>query len=206
MRTFLFLTTKTTGLDTEKDRILQLSTRLVVHKETQDSSLLIRPSGFAIPAAAIKVHDISDRVATTQGVGIGQALELLMKQLRQAEIIIGHNIAYDIEILLAQARRVGRQDIIELLTPPLFGFNGGTCAAVCIQRLAADYLRHLGEPASLSDTKLTIVYQKLFGEELVGAHDALADAIACQRIYEFLSTFQLEQGVEFLSDIVCFED
>jgi DNA polymerase III epsilon subunit-like protein len=183
MRTFLFLTTKTTGIDTEKDRILQLSTRLVVHKETQDSSLLIRPSGFATPAAAIKVHGISDRVATAQGVDIGQALELLMKQLRQAEIIIGHNIAYDIKILLAQARRVGRQDIIELLTPPLFGFNGGACAAVCIQRLAADYLRHLGE-------------------ELVGAHDALADAIACQRIYEFLSTFQLEHKLEFGADIV----
>jgi DNA polymerase III epsilon subunit-like protein len=206
MRTFLFLTTKTIGLDPEKDRILQLGTRLVDCKATHDFCQIVHSNSFSISAKAANIDGISDRVSTDQEPSIGQVLGLLQKNLRQAEIIIGHNIARDLAIISAEARRAGWQDIQALLTHPHFGFDGGALVAICTRQLAADYLRHLGETPSRSNTKLISIYRRLFEEELVGTHDALIGAIASQRIYSFLSAFQVESGVQFSSDIICFED
>lgn len=206
MRTLLFLDTETTGLDTGKDRVVQLSTRLVSASGTQDYNQLVRPENFAIPAAAVKIHGITEQVATLQGASIAQVLEAFSAQLDQADIIVGHNVEYDIAMIIAEAKRSGNHDLVATLTHPRFGLNGGVRAAICTQRLAADYLLAIGENPSHSNTKLTTIYRKLFGEELTGAHDALVDAIACQRIYRFLSNFQVEHSLQFPSDIVCLED
>jgi len=206
MRALLFLDTETTGLDTGIDRIVQLSTRLVSASGTQDYNQLVRPENFAIPAAAVKVHGITEQVATLRGTSIAQVLEEFSAQLNHADIIIGHNVKYDIAIIIAEAKRSGYHDLVATLTHPRFGLNDGVRAAICTQRLAADYLFSAGEEPSRSNTKLTAIYRRLFGEELTGAHDALVDAIACQRVYTFLNDFQMKHSLQFPSDIVCLED
>lgn len=206
MRALLFLDTKTTGLDPGKGRIVQLSTRLVSPVGSQDDNQLVRPENFAIPATATKVHGITAQVASLHGTSITQVFEDLSRQIEQADIIVGHNVEYDIAIIIAEAKRSGCHDLVATLTHPKFGLDGGRRAAICTQRLAADYFRFLGESPSLSDTKLTTVYQRLFQEELVGAHDALVHVIACQQVYNHLRGFQRKHGVEFGADIVCFED
>ena len=206
MRTFLFLDTETTGLDTNEDRIVQLSTRLVALEGFQNYSHLVRPNGFTIPDTVTSIHGITDQVATQQGISLEKALKELLQQIEQADIIVGHHIDFDIAILLAEARRTGFFDLVKTLTHPKFGLDTGRRAAICTQRLAADYFRFLGESPSLSNTKLTTVYQRLFGEELVGRHDAMVDVVACQRVYDQLRGFQLEYGLDFPADIVCFED
>jgi len=206
MRALLFLDTETTGLDTEIDRIVQLSTRLVSASGTQDYDQLVRPENFVIPAAAVKIHGITEEVATLRGTSIARVLEEFSAQLHQADIIIGHNVKYDIAIIIAEAKRNGYHDLVATLTYPKFGLYDGVRAAICTQRLAADYLLAAGEEPSRSNTKLTVIYRRLFGEELAGAHDALVDAIACQRVYNHLRDFQLEHGLEFLADIICLDD
>ena len=67
MRTFLFLDTETTGLDTNEDRIVQLSTRLVAPEGFQDYNQLVRPNGFTIPDTVTSIHSITDQVASQQG-------------------------------------------------------------------------------------------------------------------------------------------
>lgn len=206
MRALLFIDTETTGLNTGIDRIVQLSTRLVLPNGSQDYNQLVRPGNFAIPATATRIHGITDQVANLHGTSITQVLEDLSRQIEQADIIVGHNVEFDIAILIAEAKRSGCHDLVATLTHPKFGLDAGRRAAICTQRLAVDYFRFLGESPSLSDTKLTTVYQRLFQEELVGAHDAMVDVIACQQVYNHLRDFQLMQGVEFLGDIVCLED
>lgn len=206
MRPFLFLNTKTTGFDTGEDRIVQLSTRLVTHNNFQDYNHLVRPDGFTTPAAVTRHHGITDREAKLQGITLAQALEDLVLQIEQADIVVGHHVEFDIGIIIAEARRADRLDLVATLTHPNFGLDGGRRAAICTQRLAADYLRWLGEAPSLSNTKLTSVYQRLFQDELAGTHDAMVDVVACQRIYDFIHGFQLEMGVELETDIVCLED
>ena len=206
MRTFLFLDTETTGLDTNEDRIVQLSTRLVALKGFQDYNHLVRPNGFTIPDTVTSIHGITDQVAIQQGISLEKVLEELLQQIERTDIIVGHHIDFDIAILLAEARRTGFFDLVATLTHPKFGLDAGRRAAICTQRLAADYFRFLGESPSLSDTKLATVYHRLFGEELVGGHDAMVDVVACQRVYSFIHTFQLEYGVGLESDIVCLDD
>jgi DNA polymerase-3 subunit epsilon len=206
MRTFLFLNTKTTGLDTGKDRIVQLSTRLASPNNFQDYNQLVRPQNFAIPATATRIHGITDQVASLHGTSITQVLEDLSRQIELADIIVGHNVEYDIAIIIAEAKRSGCHDLVATLRHPRFGLDAGRRAAICTQRLAAEYLMVIDENSSLSHTKLTTIYQQLFGEDLTDARDALVDAIACQRIYNFLSAFQIENDVQFLANIVCFED
>lgn len=206
MRNFLFLDTETTGLDTTANRLLQLSTRLIDPGGTQDYDQLIRPAGFTIPPAAHAIHGISDQVATTQGIPLTQALDAFSQQLERADIVIGHNVDFDLSIIRAEARRVDRNDLIARLEKPNFGTNGGRRAAICTHCLAQDYLRFKKQPASNSAAKLITIYRELFHEELTGAHNAMVDVIACQRIYNFIHAFQLEQGVDFKSDIVFLDD
>ena len=206
MRALLFIDTETTGLDTGKDRIVQLSTRLVSTTGHRDYNQMVRPENFIIPAAATKIHGITNQVATLRGTAISQVLEDFFLQLDQADIVIGHNVQYDIAIIIAEAKRHGYHNLVDALTGPQFGLNTGRRAAICTQCLAADYLEATGKTPSLSSTKLTTIYRQLFGEELAGAHDALVDAVACQRIYNFLNAFQVEHSLHFPSAIVCLED
>lgn len=206
MRALLFLNTETTGLDPGKDRIVQLSTRLALSTGSQDYSQLVGPENFAIPTTSTRTHRITGQVASLQGASVTQVLEDLSRQIERADIIVGYNVGYDIAVIIAEAKRHGYHDLVATLTHPKFGLDGGRRAAICTQRLAADYFSFLGDSPSLSATKLTIVYQRLFQEELVGARDAMVDVIACQRVYNYLRDFQLRQGVEFLADIVCLDD
>jgi DNA polymerase III epsilon subunit-like protein len=167
---------------------------------------MVRPENFVIPAAATKIHGITNQVATLRGTAISQVLEDFFYQLDQADIVIGHNVQYDIAIIIAEAKRYGYHNLVNALTNPQFGFESGRRAAICTQCLAADYLEAIGKTPSLSSTKLTTIYRQLFEEELAGAHDALVDAVACQRIYNFIRDYQLKRGLDFPSDIVCLED
>jgi DNA polymerase III epsilon subunit-like protein len=148
----------------------------------------------------------TNQVATLRGTAISRVPEDFFIQLDQADIVIGHNVQYDTATIIAEAKRYGYHKLVNALTDPQFGFESGRRAAICTQCLAADYLEATGKIPSLSSTKLTTIYRQLFGEELACAHDALVDAVACQRIYNFISDYQLKLGLYFPSDIVCLED
>lgn len=187
MRTFLFLGVATTGRNPEEDHLVQIGSRLVVADQWQDCHLLFPP-------------------ATHQAIDTRQAFDTLSTQLARAELIVSHHAAFAIATIIAEARRAGRQEIVTMLSPPQFGFDGGTRAAICTQQLSADYFRYLGQPATSANTQLSTIYPQLFGEALPSTHNALAAAIACQRIYHFLNAFQQQQSVAFGADIVCLAD
>lgn len=200
------MNTETTGLDPGKDHIVQLSTRLVSTTGSQDYNQLVHPENFATPITATKVHGITNKVASLRRISITQILEDVSRQIEQADIIVGHNVEYDIAIIIAEAKRNGYHNLVATLTHPRFGRDGGRRAAICTRQLAMEYFSFLGESLSLADTKLTNVYQRIFQKELVDAHDAMAEVIACQRVYNHLRSFQLKNGIDFQADIVCFED
>jgi hypothetical protein len=112
MHTFLFLATETSPLDTGSERLLKLGTRLVRHGTTQDHHQLIHPSGSDAPSVTSSVRGATQRASIVRPVDTVHALQLLAKQLRQAEIIICHNTAKTISIILDEAQLAGQQDIL----------------------------------------------------------------------------------------------
>ncbi|WP_187270976.1 3'-5' exonuclease family protein [Neolewinella aurantiaca] len=172
--------------------------------EPQDYNQLIRSRKLVVPAVNASIYGVINQAAVTKEIAIAQAIIELTPYIRQADIIVGHNIAQTIAILLAAARRNNHQAIIKMLTHPHFGFDLGNRAAICTQQLAGDYLRFLGQSPSSSDTELAVIYHRIFGEDIPHNHDIPARALASQRVYDFLSTFKQKHENEFLADIVFF--
>ncbi|MCX8211817.1 MAG: exonuclease domain-containing protein [Lewinella sp.] len=107
---------------------------MVLLTESQDYSQLIRPDNFVIPATAIRIHGITNQVATEEGISLDQALDDLSLQIQQADIIVGHHIEFDIAIIIAEARRGSHHDLVTILTHPEFGLDGGRRAAVFVEK------------------------------------------------------------------------
>ena len=78
-----------------------------------------------------------------------QQLKPLASFIQRAELIIGHNIHRLLQLILLEASRVGDQELISLLTPPRFGYDGGERVAVCLRQLATEYFDLVGWPPGL---------------------------------------------------------
>jgi DNA polymerase-3 subunit epsilon len=102
--------TETTGLDVERDRIVQAA--LVGHdqggQEVFREEWLINP-GILIPREATKIHGISSDQAMAEGVDPAEAVEeitsLLEKALRAGAALVIQNAPYDLAMLSFEARR-----------------------------------------------------------------------------------------------------
>lgn len=55
---------------------------------------IVRPDGFSIPGDAVAINGISTDEALEKGVPLLDVLHRFSKDLRQADILIGHNLTY----------------------------------------------------------------------------------------------------------------
>ena len=180
MTSYFALDTETTGLPTTRarptlknvsawDECRLLSIALVKynenHEELDTIYKLVYPDTFEVKAT--EIHGITDEDAKTNGVTFDEIYITLKNVIEQSPTCVGHNIAFDINVIHAECIRRGyNADLIGSISP------------VCTLKLARGiYLKPI---------KLTILYQKLFNRELEGAHNALADARAAGEAYPIL--------------------
>ena len=147
-------------------------------RERAAVSLIVRPEGWAIPEAAFRAHGISTEEAVRCGVPHAVAVAAFTQLRALADTLAVHNAPFDRLVMAAAIARTGRQSA-----------SPGPLRHLCTMQMAApivnlpptDRMRAAGftkpKPPSLSEA-----YRAFFGEELVGAHDALVDARACARI------------------------
>ncbi|RPG58266.1 MAG: DNA polymerase III subunit alpha [Flavobacteriales bacterium TMED191] len=60
---------------------------------------IIKPQGFEIPQASIKIHRITNEIAQEEGRQINYVLEKFSTALSKANFIIGHNVSFDINVI-----------------------------------------------------------------------------------------------------------
>lgn len=159
-------------------RIVQLgfvvhdSDRHAVHKYTT----LLRPgedTGWSISREAESVHGITTEDCAKYGVHPRIALVNLMSMMDCCRILVGHNIGFELGLLKRE---------IDLLPEPLKGqltlrLERSRLRRICTMRTSA---------ALTADGKwpnLGRIYKILTGKDLVGAHDALADAEATTEVF-----------------------
>jgi len=181
---FLIFDTETTGLPkrdnapiSEVDnwpRVVQIAWQL--HDEAGDlieyNNLLIQPEGFEIPYSAEKIHGISTEKALKHGMPLGEALQKFNGSVEKSTFLVGHNIRFDINALGAELIRNGiATDFLQK-------------EQVCTMRSSTEHLKLSGgRGGKFKPPKLMELYEFLFEEKFMEAHNAAADVEATARCF-----------------------
>lgn len=165
----MVLDVESTGKERGTDQIVELCLRLGLEHGAESRTWRIRPS-IAIHPEATTVHGITAEAVAGCPLFPDVAPEFL-QLLSGAEVIVGYNVAFDLDMLQAE--------LVRAKLPPL-DLSG---------KQVIDVLRlwHHVEPRTL-----VAAHQKFCGSELVDAHQAEADVAATARVLvAMLSTFGL---------------
>jgi DNA polymerase III subunit epsilon len=159
-RPILFFDLETTGLDIQKDRIVQIATiKLLMDGSTEEKKYLFNPQILISPEASA-VHGITDEMV--QGAPFFTQYAKSLADYMHGCDIAGFNSDYfDFPLLIKEFNRCGIVDF------PNWDFN------------LVDVLKYekLLKPNNLSE-----VYKRYTGKTLEGAHDALNDVRATLEI------------------------
>lgn len=196
----LFFDTETTGfphkskpLDhPDQPHVIQLAAILADESGNVVSSFsfLIDPgveNGVRIPSGAQEVHGIDEERLWRFGIPPVAALDTFDEMLSRADLIVGHNIDFDVEMMeIAQHKHaeVVRESWLRITLPRFCTMKEST--DIC--RLPSTRAATTGKGGN-KWPKLGEAYKHFFGEDLTGAHDAMNDVRACMRIY-----FHLKSG------------
>lgn len=180
---YLFFDTETTGLpknwkapvtDTNNwPRMIQIAWQHynTNHQLLDEQVFIIKPENFTIPKAASDVHGITTEKALMEGHDLTTVLNIFRQKMLESEYLIAHNISFDEMVLGAEFIRKKIQRLPKKL-PRIDTMQESTtfCAL----------------PGKYGDYKwpnLTELHTKLFGKGFDGAHDALADVVACANCF-----------------------
>lgn len=156
---------ETTGLDVANDRIVSLGA-LRLHGARVYPHLaldrLVNP-GRPIPPASSRIHGITDKMVE-QAESFGALLPTLRGFLGSS-VLIGHNIGFDLAILVKEAARTG-----EVFPPPFLLDTGQIVSAL---------------ESAERDLNLDTIAQRL-GVQIEGRHTALGDCLVTAEIWRRL--------------------
>jgi DNA polymerase-3 subunit alpha len=181
---FLIFDTETTGLPLRDNaplsdfdnwpRAVQIAWQLHDDqgKLIEVKDYVIRPDGFDIPYNTAKFHGITTAVAQEYGVDLAFAMEEFSKALAQTKFIVGHNLAFDNNILGCEYLRLAQDNL--LAKYPVLD-TGEDTRNYC--QLPG------GRGGSFKMPKLIELHEKLFGHVFAEAHNAAADVEATARCF-----------------------
>lgn len=150
--------------------------------EIERFDALVKP-GCPIPDELVLLHGISTEMAMDQGVEIATANSALMGLIADANLIVGHNVSFDIRMARIQAARATGDKWDNPL--PTFCTMRRTTNLVCALGPKARHPQDWKWPTLIEATR------HFFNEDHAVAHRARPDCDASARIYFHLK----EQGL-----------
>ena len=160
---------------------------------------IVRPDGWTIPDEVAAIHGITTERALAEGKPEAEVLGVLAAMWDGEDIAarVAHNESFDARIIrIAYKRFLGEAAADR--------WKAGK--AECTARLSTPILA-LPPTARMKVAKafkhktptLAEAYRHFFGEDLVGAHGALADMRACARVYFAIKALGAPKPVEPVS-------
>lgn len=134
---------------------------------------LVRPEGWTVPPEAEAIHGISTERCERFGVPAADVFRVLSAWSERAGLIVAHNVEFDDLMLAVEWHQLDP-------TPAAFGEG---VPRFCTMHAATDVCRLPGKYGSYKWPSLAEAHRHLCGADVDGAHDAMADAQACRRIF-----------------------
>jgi DNA polymerase III epsilon subunit-like protein len=137
-------------------------------REIDTFNRIIKPIGYQV--GATHIHGITHEYAEEHGVPFKTAFQEFIEFIGdRCNILVAHNQRYDQDIIGHELLRIGLDPNEDFLDKYIFN---------CTHEM---YKKRF-----LSPIKLINLYKDIFGEEFDNAHNSLADARACGKVYPFL--------------------
>lgn len=136
---------------------------------------VVKPKNWIIPDEAAKVHGITTEIAQAVGSHLTDVLHQFAGFCRAANLRIAHNLQFDDAVMETAFARTG--DVWHK-TP--IGF--------CTMHAMTDVCKIPGNYGDYKWPRLAEAYKHVTGKEFVGAHDAMADVLACVDVYRWYVT------------------
>lgn len=161
MRAFVF-DTETTGFTVkggslaEQPYIIQFAgilgevSREQGFVEIERINQFVRPR-ISIPFAASQVNGIYDKDVENSPY-IEQVVDTFLKYLNTTDVVVGHNIEYDEEVIRQELARLGRTGDYQPIK------------SLCTMRSSTDHCKLQGRGFSFKPPKLSELHKHLFGE------------------------------------------
>lgn len=156
--------------------------------ERASVSVIVKPEGWEIPDEVAKIHGITTEIATAVGISEKIVTDLYVSLMYsdQPKVAVAHNVDFDLRIMRIAMLRAGYDKAWQEANP-LTSYCTMKTATPIVNLPPTDKMLAAGfnKPKA---PRLSECIQHFFGEELVGAHDALVDVRACVRVYRHLTT------------------
>jgi DNA polymerase-3 subunit epsilon len=127
-----------------------------------ECEFIVRPDGFEIPEEVSKIHGITQERALGDGWDLQTVLAIFSEDLIRADLIVGHNLSYDLSIIGAEMFRLGLPNLLNAKSQ------------ICTMKSSTNYCQIPGG-RPWKWPKLHELHQKLFNEPLAQTHTALDD-------------------------------
>ncbi|MXP24847.1 3'-5' exonuclease [Altererythrobacter indicus] len=181
---FLVFDTETTGLPIWKDpsdhpdqpHVVDIACSLFDQTglETDRYDAIIN-CGVPIPEEAASIHGITTEIAEAEGVKPDEALDSFLAMVARCEVMIGHNVSFDIRMMRIMAARLRGEKWDN--PKPIF----------CTMRRATKHCKILSpkarHPQDWKWPTLAEATRHFFNEDHQGAHRARPDCDASARIF-----------------------
>ncbi|NNJ30123.1 3'-5' exonuclease [Lacrimispora defluvii] len=107
----IFFDTETTGLDPEKDQIIELAAALVTEKgiELKIDAFCKLPEGEKIPDKIVELTHITDDMLADKGIAYNEACRIFCNMIHSdgEALLVAHNIQFDLLFALEMFKRCG---------------------------------------------------------------------------------------------------
>lgn len=174
IKSLLFLDCKTNYINAKKARLVQVVAvvKNTKHEEIERYTAIVKPEGFDISDNAIEKNGITKKRAIAEGKPLMEVLKEIARLIRMSHYLVGHNIAYDKEIIWREMITSTR-DTPNTFKQEIDILRNGS--AICTMLSSTGICKLPSESEWAQDwkwPKLTELYQFLFKKEMKGAHDA----------------------------------
>tara|TARA_B100001093_G_C26826299_1_gene1014186 strand:+ start:187 stop:840 length:654 start_codon:yes stop_codon:yes gene_type:complete len=189
----LVFDTETTGLPKDKAKvneiekwpyIIQLS--YLLYDDSNNKILFYYDdiiklnNNINISDESIKIHGITRAKSNRKGVNINSALTKFNETLLEANIIVGHNISFDIRMLMVEFKRNNMQHLFS-------NSQGYGIKEYCTMKKSVNICKLL-KTNSKGNTyykypRLSELHFTLFNKNPKGLHDSMGDILICLRCY-----------------------